>query len=54
MKCLLYVWMIQNAIVIASILKRTANENQTKSQICKIKRKPIENTDYVNFILCRG
>ena len=52
MKCLLYVWMIQNAIVIATILK--SNENQTKSQICKIKRKPIENSDYVNFILCRG
>ena len=54
MKCLLYVWMMQNAIVSASVLKRIGSENQTKSQICKIKRKPIQNSDYVNFILCRG
>ena len=45
--------MMQNvfAIVSASVLKRY--ENQAKSQICQIKRKPIAGSDYVNFILCK-
>jgi len=47
--------MIQNVCTIgsASVLKKTAKENQTKSQICKLKRKPISKKDYVNSILCK-
>ena len=56
MKYLLYIWMMQNVLtkVNGKAFKKTAIQNETKSQICKIKRKPIATNDYVNFILCKG